>query len=171
MGSKICKPKMMDCLTCPKNNPNESFCFDKGKCSVPSAMVRDGKIIAWEENKEDKKMRCADCGLYECALRSPLGGCPNGEAVEQPRIITAPDTRPWDGVNCRGLNDEAVNIAEAIVYLTTHGWTCIAPQGIDAIAIQKAASNLVDAVDRYTMGKCLRSELLIKNNELKNLLK
>lgn len=33
-----------------------------------------------------------------------------------------------------------------------------------------AASNLVDAVDRYTMGKCLRSELLIKNNELKKLI-
>lgn len=36
--------------------------------------------------------------------------------------------------------------------------------------IKEAALNLVDAVDRYTMGKCLRSELLIKNNELKKLI-
>lgn len=37
--------------------------------------------------------------------------------------------------------------------------------------LQQASKALVDAVDRYTMGKCLRSELLIKNNELKKLLK
>lgn len=42
-------------------------------------------------------------------------------------------------------------------------------RGRDTELLQ-AASNLVDAVDRYTMGKCLRSELLIKNNELKKLL-
>lgn len=138
-------------------------------------------------------MRCADCGFYECAIRTPLGGCPNGEKSEHTQIINTPDTRPYDlghgpfekdyppsGITIdpnklpsemRGLNDEGVKITEAIVYLTTHGWTCIAPQGIDAIAIQKAASDLVDAVDRYTMGKCLRSELLIKNNELRKVLK
>lgn len=127
-------------------------------------------------------MRCADCGLYECALRTPLGGCIAGEKVEHQQIITTPDTRPYDlghgpfekdyqpADAMKALDDERAKIAESIVYLTTHGWTCIAPQGIDAIALQKAASNLVDAVDRYTMGKCLRSELLIKNNELKKLL-
>lgn len=51
MGCKICKPKMMDCLSCPKNdNPKEMYCFDKEDCSVPFAMVRDGKIIGWERN-------------------------------------------------------------------------------------------------------------------------
>lgn len=51
MGCKICKPKMMDCLSCAKNmNLRESFCFDKEKCSVPFAMVRDGKIIGWEDD-------------------------------------------------------------------------------------------------------------------------
>lgn len=124
--------------------------------------------------------------LYECNIpceyKNPLGYCmltycakkeielPNGpfEKDYQPSGITIdPNKLPSE---MRGLNDEGVKIAEAIVYLTTHGWTCIAPQGIDAIALQKAASNLVDAVDRYTMGRCLRSELLNKNNELKRLL-
>lgn len=53
MGCKICKPKTMDCLTCPKNdNPKEMFCFDKEDCTVPFAMVRDGKIIGWETKKQ-----------------------------------------------------------------------------------------------------------------------
>lgn len=122
-------------------------------------------------------MRCADCGFYECALRTPLGGCPNGEKTEPSRIYTTPNTGHGEidpnklPSEMRGLNDEGVKIAEAIVYLTTHGWTCIAPQGIDAIALQKAASDLVDAVDRYTMGKCLRSELMMKKDKLKELLK
>ena len=41
-------------------------------------------------------MRCADCGLYECVLRSPMGGCPNGEKAEQAVIFTAPNTAPLD---------------------------------------------------------------------------
>ena len=36
--------------------------------------------------------------------------------------------------------------------------------------ILPAAKALVDAVERYAMGKCLRSELLIKMNELKKLI-
>lgn len=95
-------------------------------------------------------MRCADCGFYECALRTPLGGCPNGEKSEHSQIITTPDTRPYDlghGTFENGYQ----------------------PSGIQD-PINEAALNLVDAVDRYTMGKCLRSELLIKNNELKKLL-
>ena len=50
MTNKICKPKMMDCLTCKRNtNLKESFCYVEEKCSVPRAMVKDGKeIIAWE---------------------------------------------------------------------------------------------------------------------------
>lgn len=98
------------------------------------------------------------CMLTYCAKKGV--GLPNGPFEK--------DYQPADAM--KALDDERAKIAESIVYLTTHGWTCIAPQGIDAIALQKAASNLVDAVDRYTMGKCLRSELLIKNNELKKLL-
>jgi hypothetical protein len=49
MGCKICKPKELGCLTCHKNiNPKEPFCFEKEECSVPYAMVRDGKIIGYE---------------------------------------------------------------------------------------------------------------------------
>lgn len=58
MGCKICKPKMMDCLTCKKNTePQESFCFDKGECSVPFAMVRNGEIIAWADNNDNENIR------------------------------------------------------------------------------------------------------------------
>lgn len=49
MGCKICKPKELGCLTCHKNiDPKEPFCFEKEECSVPYAMVRDGKIIGYE---------------------------------------------------------------------------------------------------------------------------
>lgn len=52
MEYKICKPKMLDCLTCPRNDsPKELFCFDKEDCTVPLALVRDGKIIGWESEK------------------------------------------------------------------------------------------------------------------------
>ena len=55
MGCKICKPKTLECLTCHKNtNVLESFCFEKGECSVPYAMVRDGKIIGYETESETK---------------------------------------------------------------------------------------------------------------------
>lgn len=54
MGCKICKPKIMDCLTCPKNtNPKELFCFEKEDCSVPFAMVHNGKIIGYETKEEE----------------------------------------------------------------------------------------------------------------------
>lgn len=53
MGCKICKPKELGCLTCYKNiDPKEPFCFEKEACSIPYAMVRDGKIIGYE--KESK---------------------------------------------------------------------------------------------------------------------
>lgn len=47
MKGKLCKPKMMDCLSCNKNNLNESYCFDTSKCSVPRAIVNNGNILAW----------------------------------------------------------------------------------------------------------------------------
>lgn len=126
-------------------------------------------------------MRCAECGLYECCLRTPLGGCPNGEKAEPVQILTAPDTRPWV-VNPNRLppqeqclNDEQVKMMEAIVLLTTHGWTCVAPKGIDVLTIISAAKNLVDAVERYIEPKpgqefVHRSEILAKKNELKKLI-
>lgn len=127
-------------------------------------------------------MRCADCGFYECALRTPLGGCPNGEKAEHSQIITTPDTRPYDlghGPFEKDYQpaDAMKALDEKIKKVSEKGtW-----DGVDVDKymeelrgrdpeLQQAASNLVDAVDRYTMGKCLRSELLIKNNELKKLL-
>jgi hypothetical protein len=81
-------------------------------------------------------------------LRTPLGGCPNGEKAEPGQIFTAPDTRPW----------------------------VIAPKGIDVLAITSAAKDLVDAVERYVEPKpgqefVHRSEILLKKNALKAILK
>ena len=48
---KLCKPKMMDCISCKHNNIKEgSLCFCKGECTVPYAIVKDGEILAWVEN-------------------------------------------------------------------------------------------------------------------------
>lgn len=99
-------------------------------------------------------MRCADC-ILECVGRSPLGGCPDGEAVEQTVIFTAPDTGfhnlgngPWD----KGYEPSGIN-----------------PTDFDGI--KRAASDLVDAVERYMSQECLRSELMLKKEKLKELLK
>lgn len=90
-------------------------------------------------------MRCTDCGLYECCMRTPLGGCPNGEKTEPSRIYTTPNTGhgPWE--------------------------KDYQPSGIQD-PIKEAALALVDAVERYTMGKCLRSELLNTKESLKKIL-
>lgn len=127
-------------------------------------------------------MRCAECGLYECCMRTPLGGCPNGEKAEPVQIFTAPDTKPWvidpnklpPKEQC--LDDEQVKMMEAIVFLTNHGWTCITPDGIDVVALKSAAQDLVDAVERYVEPRpgqefVHRSEVLLKKNALKELLK
>lgn len=166
-------------------------------------------------------MRCAECGLYECCMRAPLGGCPYGEKVDPAEIITTTNTGPWvidpnklpPKEQC--LNDEQIKMMEAIVFLTAHGWTCITPDGIDVkklretaarlaeavlfdwdnkvelarevaemtsiwnIAgaipgntkpIRQAAQDLVDAVERYTRQECLRSELMVKKDKLKELI-
>ena len=100
-------------------------------------------------------MRCADCGFYECAMRSPLGGCPNGTAGEHAVIITAPNTNPYN------LGNGPWN----------KGYQ---PSGIQD-PIRAAASDLVDAVERYTKPEkgrfCHRSELLNIKDRLKELLK
>lgn len=46
MKGKLCKPKMMDCLSC-KKKLDGSYCFEEARCSVPRAIVKDDKIIAW----------------------------------------------------------------------------------------------------------------------------
>lgn len=115
-------------------------------------------------------MRCADCGL-KCARRNPYGECvfEGTELAEQPMIVTTPNTNP----------ETAMKLLEEKIKLVSEKKTW---DGVDVdeylaeirggnTELYKAALALVDAVERYTMGKCLRSELLIKNNELKNLLK
>ena len=72
--------------------------------------------------------------------------------------------------------DDYAKLAEAISYLTTRGWTCIAPEGVDAVALYDAARAIVDAVEGYVMPKkgdkyVFRNEVLAKCNELKKLLK
>lgn len=97
-------------------------------------------------------MRCTDCGFYECALRTPLGGCLNGEKVEHQQIITTPDTRPFDLGN--GPWDKGYQ-----------------PSGIQD-PIKEAAIELVTAVEKYVEPKpgdayCSRNEVLLAKNELK----
>lgn len=114
-------------------------------------------------------------------MRTPLGGCPNGEKAEPVQIFTAPDTKPWviDPNKLppkeRALDDDQAMIMGAIICLTSFGWTCIAPDGIDVDALKKAAKDLVDAVERYVEPKpgqefVHRSEILLKKNALKKLI-
>ena len=127
-------------------------------------------------------MRCAECGLYECCWRNPLGGCLNGEKIDTSvEIVTTPNTGngPWN----KGYQpaDAMKALDEKIKRASERGtWDGVdvdeymaelrGYDSIDPIVLKLKAKALVDAVERYTMGKCLRSELLIKNNELKNLL-
>lgn len=119
-------------------------------------------------------MRCAECGLYECALRSPMGGCPNGETAKSLGIITTPNTSPHEKADEK--TDDHAKLDEAITYLTTRGWTCIVPEGVDAVALYYAARSLVEAVEGYIMPKkgdkyVFRNEVLARCKELKELLK
>ena len=51
MSGILCKPKFMECVVCKHNtNPKESFCMEDIACSVPYAIVKDGKILAWADN-------------------------------------------------------------------------------------------------------------------------
>lgn len=45
---QLCHPKMLDCISCEHNcNPKESFCYVRDDCSVPFAVVENGKILIW----------------------------------------------------------------------------------------------------------------------------
>ena len=72
--------------------------------------------------------------------------------------------------------DDHAKLEEAISYLTTRGWTCITPEGVDAVALYYAARSLVEAVEGYIMPKkgdkyVFRNEVLARCKELKDLLK
>ena len=81
-------------------------------------------------------------------------------------IFTAPDS---------GLHvidaDLIADDMEAITYLAQRGYTIIVPKGVDVAELYKATSDLVDAVERYMRQECLRSELAMKKDKLKTLLK
>ena len=100
-------------------------------------------------------MRCAECGLYECCMRTQLGGCPNGEKAEKVVVITAPNTGPVSLPN--GSWDKGYK-----------------PSGVQD-PIRAAALDLVEAVEGYVCPKkgdkyVFRGEVLAKCNELKQLL-
>lgn len=51
----ICKPMMLDCVSCSKRKPTEkgkNFCFEKEPCSVPWAVadIESNGIIKWIDN-------------------------------------------------------------------------------------------------------------------------
>lgn len=107
-------------------------------------------------------MRCGICPVTFCQYRRTDGDC---------YVSWDKGYEPADSTKEQYLNDEQVKMMEAIVFLTTHGWTCITPDGIDVVALKTAAQDLVDAVERYTRQECLRSELMLKKDKLKELLK
>ena len=115
-------------------------------------------------------MNCFDCKI-PCEYSNPLGYCykeqgglPHGpfEKGYQPadamkaldeKIKKVSERGTWDGV------DVDKYMAELRGY-----------HSVDPTVLKLKAKALVDAVERYTMGKCLRSELLNTNNDLKKLL-
>lgn len=106
-------------------------------------------------------MRCAECGFYECALRSPLGGCPNGETAKSLGIITTPNTSPCDQgtIPVYYLGSGGIGIIEA-----------------EYKKLADASKALVDAVEGYIIPKkgdkyVFRNEVLARCKELKELLK
>ena len=126
-------------------------------------------------------MRCAECGYYECCLRTPLGGCPNGEKAESVESITTTNTNHFPP----GLwwtwrdPDKAAEIvrenAEPPVprekferrkkVWKAHEKAVLEP-------FLETAKDLVDAVERYVEPKpgqefVHRSEILLKKNALK----
>lgn len=122
-------------------------------------------------------MRCAECGYYECCLRTPLGGCPHGEKAERVEIITTTNTTVAAPVNV----DAAMKSIEEKIKKATKTWEGVdvdryldEVRGVDVDLID-AAKDLVDAVERYVEPKpgqefVHRSEILLKKNALKKLL-
>ena len=118
-------------------------------------------------------MRCAECGLYECCMRTPLGGCLNGEKAEKVEVITTTDTKPvflpnspWD----KGY-EPADSTKEPDEYMKKMRNALVSSWFGGATELLSAAKDLVDAVEKYTRQECLRSELMIKKDKLKELFK
>lgn len=104
-------------------------------------------------------------------MRAPLGGCLNGEKAEPVQIFTAPDTRPW------GIGPEIADIvrknAEPPVSREKFErrkkvWKAHEKAVLEPFL--EAAQDLVDAVERYTRQECLRSELMVKKDKLKEII-
>jgi hypothetical protein len=123
-------------------------------------------------------MRCAECGLYECCMRTPLGGCPNGEKAEPMEIATTTNTTVAAFVNV----DAAMKSLKEKIKKATHTWQEVDVErylaevrGVNVDLID-AAQDLVDAVERYVEPKPGQefvhwSEILLKKNALKAILK
>lgn len=113
--------------------------------------------------KGETEMRCENCKDTLCPFRLTAGECRNfPNCMESFQHLISTD-------------NEAVETTNAIVHLTTRGWTCIAPGGIDIKELQEAAKALVEAVEGYVCPKkgdkyVFRNEVLAKCNELKQIL-
>lgn len=93
-------------------------------------------------------MRCEFCPDTFCPYRLTAGAChvPIREEIE---IVNAPNTAPQ-------MADMYATIVEGL--------------RIKYNPILLAASDLVDAVERYMRQECLRSELMMKKDTLKKLI-
>ena len=72
----------------------------------------------------------------------------------------------------KGLEDVATEFAnqDCVTFISRKKGFIAGAKWMAGRGVNRAASDLVDAVERYTKQKCLRSELLLKNNKLKELL-
>lgn len=122
-------------------------------------------------------MRCAECGLYECCMRTPLGGCPYGEKVDPAEIITTTNTGPvslpngpWDkGYEPADIVRKNAEPPVSREEFERRKKVWKAHERIVLEPFLEAAQDLVDAVERYTRQECLRSELMMKKDKLKEL--
>lgn len=115
-------------------------------------------------------MRCADCRLYKCAMRSPYGECVFEGAMlaEQPKIITTPNTNP--GTAMKLLEEKIKLVSEKGTFDGIDVDEYLAEIRGHDTKLYQAASDLVDAVERYMRQECLRSELAMKKKTLKKLI-
>ena len=119
-------------------------------------------------------MKCRDCDDLFCLNRNDNGEC------EMEMIFVKHGTPEYeqmlrDEESRRSKISEEVDVGKAVSFLCSKGWACVAPGGIDPVALRKAASDLVDAVERYVEPKpgvpyMHRTTLLGVKNDLKKLL-
>lgn len=120
-------------------------------------------------------MNCFDCKI-QCEMSNPLGYCfrekEYDEKAEPVEIITTTNTTVAAPVNV----DAAMKSIEEKIKKATKTWEGVdvdrylkEARGVDVDLID-AAQDLVDAVERYTRQRCLRSELMMKKDKLKELI-